>query len=125
LRDFREEHNAPFNNMFDTFEFYAFDGGMSNLGETVFMSTSLLVFSNHACDGKPNFEDLATALPYTMAFYEMWNPVATRIRTEIDTVAIAARDIKRGEMITNDYTSFDGFMVDHEDKIKVWCADKF
>jgi hypothetical protein len=118
--------------MFDTFDFYAFDGGLSKLGETIFMSTSLLVFANHACNGKPNFEDLATALPFTKVFYEMWNPVATRIRTEIDSIAIAARDIKRGEMITVDYAVHDDFMGDPGDEadsekaeIKGWCADKF
>jgi hypothetical protein len=117
--------------MYDTFEFYAFDGGLSQLGETVFMSTSALVFANHACDHKPNFQDLATALPYTEALWAMWNPVGDRIRTEINHVTIAARDIKRGEMITDDYTQFDGFMGDEIDEhghselaeIKEWCGE--
>jgi hypothetical protein len=117
--------------MYDTFEFYAFDGGLSELGETVFMSTSALVFANHACDHKPNFQDLATALPYTEALWAMWNPVGDRIRTEINHVTIAARDIKQGEMITDDYTDFDNWFKNKYDEngisvstqIQTWCGE--
>jgi hypothetical protein len=117
-------YNTPFNDMFKSFEFYAFDGGLSGLGETFFMSTSSHVFANHACDHKPNFQDLMTALPYTKALWEMWNPVGDRIRTEISHVTIAARDVKRGEMITDDYTLFDGFMdAEFADEIKEWCGE--
>jgi hypothetical protein len=124
-------YNTPFNDMFKSFEFYAFDGGLSGLGETLFMSTSSHVFANHACDHKPNFKGLATELPYTGTLWEMWNPVGDRIRTEINHVTIAARDIKQGEMITDDYTDFDNWFKNKYDEngisvstqIQTWCGE--
>jgi hypothetical protein len=130
MRHFSETYNTSFNDMFDTVDFYAFDGGLTRLGETVFMSTSSLVFANHACDHKPNFASLTDIYPFLMhAFWEQWNPLADRFRSEINHITIATRDVKRGEMITDDYTSFDGFMTDEVDEIgmlaeiKEWCGE--
>jgi hypothetical protein len=118
--------------MFDTFEFYAFDGGLTGLGETIYMSTSSHVFANHACDHKPNYAGLAVVYPFMMhEFWEQWNPVGVRIKSEINHITIAAHDIKRGEMITDDYAAFDGFMTDEFDEtghselteIKEWCGE--
>ena len=124
-----EQYKTPFNDMYKTFNRYAFDGGFGGLGETLFMSTSSHVFSNHACDHKPNFQDMASILPYTEEFWTMWNPVADRIRSEIQHVTVAARDIERGEMVTDDYTQFDGFMDTDSASassqvvmVKEWCG---
>jgi hypothetical protein len=129
LRHISETYNTSFNDMFDTFDFYAFDGGLTGLGETVYMSSSSLVFANHACDNKPNFAGLHDIYPFMVhEFWEQWNPVADRIRSEINHMTIATRDVKRGEMITDDYTAFDGFMTDEFGEtgdlaeIKEWCG---
>lgn len=128
LRQFSHEHDSVFNDMFGAFYRYGFDGGLGGLGETVFMSTSSHVFANHACDHKPNYAGLAEVYPFmTHEFWEQWNPVADRFRSEINHITIAVHDIKRGEMITNDYTRWDGFMNSKGDKwghplIKEWCG---
>jgi hypothetical protein len=128
LVEFSETYNTSFNNLFETLEFYAFDGGLTKLGETMFMSTSSLVFANHACDHKSNF--LGISEPYENELWQIWNPVGVRIRSELNHAFIATRDVKRGEMITDDYTAFDGFSTDEFDEtghsdlssIKEWCG---
>jgi hypothetical protein len=114
--------------MFDAFYRYGFDGGMGGTGENVYMSTSSQVFANHACDGKPNFADLAKFDPYTDEFWKQWNPVGDRIRGEINHITIAAHDIKRGDMITDDYSRWDGYMhskgtTHGSPLIKEWCGE--
>ncbi len=97
------------------------------MGATIYMSTSSYVFANHACDHKPNFVSLEKAYPFMKELFEQWNPLADRLRTEINHITIAAHDIKRGEMITGDYTRWDGFMNSKGNKwghplIKEWCG---
>jgi hypothetical protein len=127
LRQFSHEHDSVFNDMFNAFYRYGFDGGLGGLGETVFMSTGSHVFANHACDHKPNYAGLAEVYPFvTHEFWEQWNPVADRFRSEINHITIAVRDIKQGEMITDDYTRWDGFMHSKGNEwghplIKEWC----
>jgi hypothetical protein len=131
LLRFNETYTTPFNNLVDTLDFYAFDGGMTKLGETVFMSTTSLVFANHACDHKNNFGGISSEAmqPYA-EIWQMWNPVGMRIRSELNHAFIAQRDVKRGEMITDDYERYDGFMTDEFDEtghsglaeIKEWCG---
>jgi hypothetical protein len=132
LRHFSETYNTTFNDLFDTFDFYAFDGGLTGLGETIYMSTSSLVFANHACGHSSNFLGRSgSLLPYAKEIWDMWNPVGVRIRSEMNHAFIATRDVKRGEMITDDYTAFDGFMTDEFDEtghselteIKEWCGE--
>ncbi len=61
----------------------------------------------------------------------MWNPVGVRIKSEMNHAFIATRDVKSGEMITDDYSAFDGFMTDEFDEtghsglaeIKEWCGE--
>jgi hypothetical protein len=132
LRHFYETYNTSFNDMFDAFDIYAFDGGMTGLGETVMMSTCLLVFANHACNQTANFLGMADSQlgPSAAEIREMWNPVGVRIREEWDHALVATCDVKRGEMITDDYSLFDGFMTDEFDEtghselteIKEWCG---
>jgi hypothetical protein len=133
LRYFRETYNTSFNDMFDTFDTYAFDGGQTGLGETVMISTGSLGFVNHACDQKSNFLGLEESLlvpAYSAEIREMWNPVLVRIRSELAQAFVAIRDVKRGEMITDDYSHYNGFMTDEFDEtghselaeIKEWCG---
>jgi hypothetical protein len=128
LRKFSHEHDTVFNDMFHAFYRYGFDGGMSGMGETVYMSTSSHVFANHVCDQKPNYAGLAEVFPLTLEFWNQWNPVADRFRSEINHITIAVKDIKRGEMITDDYTRWDGYMHSKGNKwghplIKEWCGE--
>jgi hypothetical protein len=125
LRHFGETYNTPFNNMLDAFETYTFDGGLTGLGETVMVSTGPLVFANHACNQTANFLGI-----HDEQFREMWNPVGVRIRSELAHGFVATRDVKRGEMITDDYSRYDGFDTDEFDEtghsglaeIKEWCG---
>lgn len=91
-------------------EFYGYDAGPSGTGDYILTSLSYQTFQNHACDRKPNFVDVEVAFPWTGGLFDRWNPVASRIQVEIDHLTIAARDIAKGEIITGDYYSFDGFL---------------
>jgi hypothetical protein len=128
LRSFDRGHDSAFNNMFQAFHRYGFDGGMSGgMGETIYMSISQRVFTNHACDHKPNLQGLVEYMPNTEEFWKTLNPVADRLRGEINHITIAARDISKGEMITDDYTRWDGLMHSKQDKwghpqITEWCG---
>lgn len=133
LRAFGDKHNSVLNNMYTTWDFFAFGGGMSGLGETVYMSTSALVFANHACDHKPNIQSITQALPYTKELFETWHPVADRFRTELHHFMVTTRDIKKGEMITDDYASFESFTErdestnwEHGDLpgVRKWCGER-
>jgi hypothetical protein len=125
LRHFSETYNTSFNDMFDAFDTYSYDGGMTGLGETVIVSTGSLVFVNHACDQKANFLGIENMLlvPHSAEITEMWNPVGVRIRSELAQAFVAIRDVKRGEMITDDYSLYDGFMTDESRaEMKEWCG---
>jgi hypothetical protein len=127
LRDFRDSHETRFNDMFDAFYEYAFDGGLASTGEIMYMSTSLHVFTNHAC-GTPNLQGLMEAMPFTKEFWQVWNPVADRRRSEINAITITARDIKAGEMITDDYSRWDGYFANKNKEhghplLKEWCGN--
>jgi hypothetical protein len=116
--------------MFDTFYRYGFDGGMGGLGETIYMSTSSHVFANHTCDHKPNFVALEETYPAMSEFWKQWNPVGDRLRTEINHITIAAHDIKRGDMITDDYTRWDNYMNGKGNTwgnpmLKEWCGEDY
>jgi hypothetical protein len=132
LANFSETYNSSFNGMYNTFDFYGFDGGLTGLGEIVYIPTGSLSFANHACGHKSNFLGRSDAmLPYAKEIWDMWNPVGVRIRTELNHVFIATRDIQRGEMITDDYTTYDNFVPDAmneagqsgQSEIKEWCGE--
>jgi hypothetical protein len=96
---------------------------------------SFAVFTNHACDHKPIFQGIDALPPYTSENWETWNPVSDRIRSELNHLVIISRDVKQGEMITEDYTRFDGFSgrdeehdwihSEFEEEMKEWCGDDY
>jgi hypothetical protein len=45
--------------MFHAFYRCGFDGGMSGMGDIIYIPTSSHVFANHVCDQTPNYAGLA------------------------------------------------------------------
>jgi hypothetical protein len=71
---------------------------------------------NHACGGKPTFVHLSSYYPWFDELWDQWNPVGCRLVSEINHATIAAYDLKKGDMVTDDYSQWDGFMSNRAGK---------
>jgi spermidine synthase/S-adenosylmethionine/arginine decarboxylase-like enzyme len=127
-RKLAEGKDTQFNDFVNWVDIYGYDGGSSGLGDRVMISfNSRHNFENHACDGQPNLGNAERNYPWTdIAFYDQWNPVGVRIQGELDHLKIASRDIKKGELVTDDYSKWDGFLQSTTGRYDVsrlerWC----
>lgn len=97
-------------------------GGSLNGGETLYGSTlSLQAFTNHACDHKPNFRSIYYEMPYTQEMFTGWHPVGEGLKVELAHAKVATRDIKKGEMITEDYSDWDHHHHRFDGDLDSWC----
>ena len=103
--------DTPFHEFAKWVDFYGYDSGTAGTGELVEVGLSYNSFVNHACDGRPNFDDIEVVFDWWNDMEdEGWNPVISRIEGEVSHLAVASRDVVKGEQITGNYTSFDGFV---------------
>lgn len=105
-----------------------FSSGTSGLGDRIYAAiNSYHTWLNHACDGNATMMEITEIHPWIDdLIYDRWDPVGSRIRGELDHVAIARRDIRKGEFITDDYKKWDGFMRNMDTKTHNYdYLDKF
>jgi hypothetical protein len=113
-------------------ERYGFDGGDDESGEIIYTGAlSLMSFSNHACNHEPTIVGFDTVYPWMdEEFYDMWNPVASRFRSELNHAQIFIRDVKKGDPIMVDYTRWDHFHANRNERqrghegIRRWCDEE-
>jgi spermidine synthase len=127
-RKLAEGKATQFNDFVNWVDTYGYDGGSSGLGDRVMISiNSHHNFENHACDHQPNLGNAERNYPWAdHDFYELWNPVGARIQGELDHLKIASRDIKKGELVTDDYSKWDGFLQSTTgrydmSRLERWC----
>jgi len=135
LKTFPGGESQKYADLYKFLYIYGHDGGMGGTGDTFFCSLlSLHTFSNHACDHKPNFSNIYQEDSWTKDLWEIWNPVANRIWMELEHLTVATRDIAKGEMITDDYSSWEGFAHADDNKLgvhaqfnqfKEWCGEDY
>jgi hypothetical protein len=121
--------NSTFGSFFHWQERYGFDAGDDETGEIIYTGAlSLMSFNNHACDQDPSIVGLDKVYSWMEdEFWSVWNPVASRFRTEINHAAIFAKDVKKGDPINDDYTRWDHFHANRKEKryghegVRVWC----
>jgi len=127
LKSFVGGQSDNYKSFFKFLEIYQHEGGGTS--NTVHNSMlSLHTFANHACDHNPNFKGIYEELPWSQELFVLWNPVGTRIRTELEHVVIATRDVKEGEMLTADYTEWDRYSfstTERTEKFKEWCGKDY
>lgn len=129
LKTFAGGNSQKYKELYDFLYIYGHDSGQGATGSDFYCSSlSLHTFANHDCDHNPNFAGLASVKSWSAELWMQWNPVGTRIMKELDHVTIATRDIAKGEMITDDYSDWDGFAHAKGDQLKghaqfkEWCG---
>jgi len=107
---------------YDIIDEYTF----STKGGFTYLSLSLKAFVNHGCSNKHNFGSIDEVFPWTKQMLNIWNPVAVRIMRELEHVHVALRDVKKGEMITENYKLYEEYRTgkhknDLIEELKEWC----
>lgn len=132
LKTFANGTSPKYKELYDFLHFYGHDGGQGGTGDRFYTSgLSMHTFANHACDRKPTHRAIYNEFDWGIDLYQYWNPLGARIPSELDHITIATRDIKQGEMITDDYTNWDGIAqssaekVTYDHKFKEWCGEDY
>jgi hypothetical protein len=89
-------------------------------GESAYQCSlsSKMTFANHACTDE--LRNIKT-MPFVNSKGIPWNPIQQRHRVEFDVLVVATKDIKRGDMILENYGTFSDDVEDHEE-LKQWCG---